>query len=182
MIGAAGAGRQRGDGVPAVGLADGRHLARVQQAGERVARPGAERKQPAEHIGHVRGLVHQVRFVRGGTDQAVAPGEVHGRDHIPRPRPAIEQIRIRSATLHEPRREKQQRERAPDLRRAARGRTPGQRIADRGQQSSRAEGLARHAGVRGLGECHLALTDPVGSRDADARARIGLAGRWLDGG
>ena len=191
MIGAAGVGRQRGDGVPAVGLADGRHLARVQQAGERVAQPGAERKQPTEHIGHVGRLVHQVGFVRnaglawasgrGVADQAVSPGEVYGCHHIPRPRPAIEQIRVGPAALHEARREKQQRKRTAGLRRADRDLTPGQRVGDRRQQGACAERSARHAGVRGLGECHLALADPVGSRDADTRARARLADHRLGG-
>lgn len=108
-------------------------------------------------------------------------GKVHGRNHVPGPRPAIEQIRVGPAALREPRREKQQRERTAGLRGADRDLTPGQRVGDRRQQRACAERLARHAGVRGLGECHLALADPVGSRDADTRARARLADHRLGG-
>ena len=166
VVGAARVGREGRHGVAAVGLAGGGDLVAVQQAGEQATRLPAQCQQPAEHEGHVRGLVDEVWLVRRGPGPAVRAREVHDRDHVACARPGVQQPRIRAAALHEPGREHQQRERAAG-RRPPGGR-PRQRIADLGHQQARAEALAGRAGVGRLGERYLRLADAVTAGGAEA--------------
>src|SRR5205823_1922842 len=61
----------------AVPLTGGADLAPVEQAGEQVVRPGVQRQQPGDRVGHVPRLVDQVRLVGGSAFLAAGAREVH---------------------------------------------------------------------------------------------------------
>ena len=159
VILAAGVAAQGRDGVPAVGLARRGDLARVQPSGEEAVRLRAQRQQLAEHVGHVPGLVHQVRLVGRRRDLAAGPREVHRGDHVTGAGPGLQQVLVRAAALPEPRGEHDQRERA--ARRPRSRSAPGRRVADHGQQRTFTQVLPGHPHVRRLGQDHLSLAHPV---------------------
>ena len=175
VVGAAGVGGQRGNRVAAVGLAGRGDLMAVQQAGQKIARPRAQRQQPAHDVGHVAGLVHQVRLVRGGPDDAVGAREVHHRDHVPRAGPVPQQVRVRAAALHEPGGEHEQRERPPGGLRSGRARGPA---GTRPRSAACAHRAAARPGRRARARQTSSAAGPPGTcRPSRCRPRSGRGRR-----
>jgi len=98
----------------AIRLAGCGDLIGVQQAGKQIAGLFAQGKEPAEYVGHVLWLVHQVWLIRSSTHPTVCTREVHDRGHISGAGPGPQQVRVRVAALHESGGEHEQRERAAD--------------------------------------------------------------------
>ena len=179
VVGAAAVGGEGSDRIAAIGLPGGGDLAAVQQAGERVTGLRAAGQQPAQHIGHVRRLVHQVRFVGPGARLAAGLREIQHGDHVAGAGPGLQQVRVRATALHEPGTEQDQREPAAGPPRA--GCPPGHRVPDPGDQRARAQVRPGRAEVPRLDEGHLPLRHPEAAGGTDRRGRGGPGRRHRAG-